>query len=98
VAATPTVIAQWDLAGSGQQANLLSIALDTSYPTGGYAIDIGGNTALNQLVVCGEKGGYDWDWDAANQKLKAYSTAATEVANTTNLQASGPIIAIGIGK
>lgn len=66
-----------------------TVALDNSYPTGGYSI------ALNQfglqnrvdILLAEDAKGYGFEWDYTNKKLKAYSTGGTEVTNATDLSA-----------
>lgn len=69
-----------------------TIALDSSYPTGGESLDLASNDRVDYLFAS-PKSGYSFDWDAANQKLVAryadYDAVADgpliEVPNTTNL-------------
>ena len=68
------------------------VTLDASYPTGGYSITPAnlGFTKVKAVIIQSHTGGYVYEYDVANQKLKAYrQTAATgalaEVPNTTSL-------------
>src|SRR5579872_5897776 len=68
------------------------ITLDNSYPTGGYSItpSLLGFSQVRAVIVNSHTGGYVYEYDIVNQKLKAYrQTAATgalvEVPNTTSL-------------
>lgn len=49
-----------------------TIAFDSSYPTGGEALDGAGNRKYSSVWVVGGTAGYSFSWDAANQKLIAY--------------------------
>ena len=66
-----------------------TIALDSSYPTGGYALDPPGSTDYEQLVANAPTLAC-W-YDQANKKLKCYASNGAapallaEVANTTSL-------------
>lgn len=76
-----------------------TIAFDSSYPTGGEAVDAPGDSGYHHLQV-GPAGGYVGYWDKANQKLIAYqqsaaTSALTQVPNTTDLSAvSFPFIGL----
>jgi hypothetical protein len=68
-----------------------TIAFDSSYPTGGEAVDAPGDNGYHHLLV-GAAGGYVGYWDRSNQKLIAYqqsaaTSALTQVPNTTDLSA-----------
>jgi hypothetical protein len=81
-----------------------TIALDSSYPTGGEAIDLGLNERVDFLVTS-PSGGYVGLWDATNQKLLMYygdnnnasDGALIQVPDTTDLSAltAIPFFAIG---
>jgi hypothetical protein len=81
-----------------------TIALDSSYPTGGEAIDLSNAERLDVLIVAGG-GGYIYEWDAPNQKLKlmigdnnnAADAVAVEAANATDVSAltALPFVAVG---
>lgn len=47
-----------------------TIALDSSYPTGGEAITFNGFTPV--AVMCQSMGGYVFSWDTTNEKLMVY--------------------------
>jgi len=81
---------------------IAEIAFDASYPTGGEALtpsDFGMTYAIEAVIAFGAKGGYEFDFDKANQKLKAIyydydaaaDGAAIEVANATDLSAVKPL-------
>lgn len=82
-----------------------NITLDTSYPTGGSAGVLNGIGVLASLhaVLAQKSLGFDFDYDVATDKLKAYQQpavaaagAAPEVPNTTNMSANVlPVIFIG---
>lgn len=87
MAATPTIIKR--ISRGGVRTNYLDVALDSSYPTGGYALSFNqlGFAKAPLLVDAEQATGRTYWYDRANQKLVAFSTAATEVANATNLSA-----------
>lgn len=79
-------------------------AFDSSYPTGGEAFDVSGNSSFS-FVLFTPKSGYTFEWDKANQKVIAryadYDAVADgpliQVPDTTDLSAltAVPFIAIG---
>jgi hypothetical protein len=80
----------------------ISFTGDTSYPTGGEAIDAPGDKGYHHLLVT-SSGGYIGQWDATNQKIKAYygdnnnasDGPLIEVPDTTDLNAvSFPFIGL----
>jgi hypothetical protein len=80
---------QYVLQQEGAEAIVFgTITLDTSYPTGGSAIDTTGSVDFTRLVVSG--GPVSCKYDLANKKLLCYGTAVsasglTEIANAVNL-------------
>lgn len=76
------------------------VALDNSYPTGGYALkpsDLGFSNAANNdpEFVCEIDAANGWSsvYDYTNQKLKLMSATATtsaEVTNATDVSAAAP--------
>lgn len=72
-----------------------TIAFDSSYPTGGEALDLSGKLKTLKSVMLENKSGYVFEYDYANKLVKAYyydydagaDGAAIEVANTTDLSA-----------
>lgn len=103
MAAVVTVNRSIELGGT-DKLYVGTIAMDSSYPTGGEALDASGNEQLD-YVFCSHSGGYSFHWDAANQKLLVYYAdydavadgALIQVPNTTDLSAltAVPFIAIG---
>lgn len=81
-----------------------TIALDSSYPTGGETLDVSGNERFDVLIA-DSVGGYVFSFVASSQKLLAYvgdndagaDGVLAQVANTTDLSAvtTIPFIAIG---
>lgn len=66
-----------------------TISFDSSYPTGGEAIDAPGDVGYEYALVS-PNAGYVGYWDRANQKLLAYqqsaaTSALTQVPNATNM-------------
>jgi len=71
-----------------------TIALDSSYPTGGESITAAslGLVRIDDMII-GNKSGYSFEWDATNSKLLAYqgdntnaaAAPAVQVPDTTNL-------------
>lgn len=102
MAATATVTKKYGIGGTAT-LYVGTIAFDSSYPTGGEAIDVSGNERLE--VVLAQHASYTFEWDQNDQKLKVgwgdYSAAAdgahVEVANTTDISAltAVPFVAIG---
>lgn len=80
-------------------ANLWTLALDNSYPTGGYAVTAAQLSliTIDQILVSGDQKGYTFGYVPATGKLIGYSTAATEIVNTTDLSAITGIHLIAIG-
>lgn len=76
--------------GNGQPRDgLLDVTLDNSYPTGGWSLtpaSIGWKGFFYAAAVDGTVGGFFFQYDRTNSKLKAYwcagsGAAATEVSN-----------------
>lgn len=67
------------------------------YPDGGYDVsNIVGLFDHIEGMIIGSAGGYTFEFDKANNKVKAYSTPGTEVVASTNLAAlTVPFIAVG---
>lgn len=63
-----------------------TIALDASYPTGGYALSPAkfGLTTVSG-VLFEDTAGYGVVYNRTTDKVQVYSTGNTEVANATNL-------------
>jgi hypothetical protein len=81
------------------------VALDNSYPTGGYVLkpsDLGFANAANSdpefLAEVDSANGWAAVYDYTNQKLKLFSataTTSTEVTNATDVSAAAPrVVAI----
>lgn len=66
---------------------IYSVALDNSYPTGGYAFVNGlpGNTIHN--VQFEQANGYRPQFDYTNNKIMVYTSAGTQTTNATDLSA-----------
>lgn len=105
MAATGTVRKNLPI-GHTERLIIGSIALDNSYPTGGYALSLTGVRRIEALWPCGGSGaanGYDYEWDAAAQKAKAYRTdqiddPQEEVPAATDLSAVTALQFVAIGK
>jgi hypothetical protein len=65
------------------------IAFDSSYPTGGEEVPKNMLKYVKNVkyVFIQPIKGYTFSYDATNKKIIAYSTAATEVADKTDLSA-----------
>jgi hypothetical protein len=80
------------------------ITLDSSYPTNGEPIDLALNERID-VMICEQKNGYTFEWDADNQKLKVFRgdnanaspAPGVEVSNAVDLSAVTAIDWIGIG-
>jgi hypothetical protein len=61
----------------GQTEHLYTgtLAFDSSYPTGGEAINASANERF-EMVIAQPTGGYSFSWDAANQKMKVFQTGS----------------------
>lgn len=65
-----------------------TIAFDSSYPTGGEALDLGANAETILHIQCNtSSGGYVFTFDYANQKLLAFYS-------DNNNAADGPLIQV----
>lgn len=101
MAAQAKVIADYEL-GEGGHLYIGELALDASYPVGGYVIDLPANQRI-EILMTDSHGGYAPHWDRSAQKLQvqrtggALSSALAEVAGGTNLSAvtGVPFLAIG---
>jgi hypothetical protein len=104
--ATVTALEDIELGGT-ERIYLLTIAMDSSYPSGGEALDLAGNRTI-KFLSCPPKGGYVFSWDQDNQKLLAYRTkdpgaaggadiVLQEVSAATDLSALTDVRAFAIG-
>lgn len=70
------------------------VVFDTSYPTGGEAVDLQADLSLpasptiksaSAVIVAGTASGFGTaEYDTANEKVLLYDAAGAQVANTTN--------------
>jgi hypothetical protein len=90
-----------ELPDLGSKSPVFAHAVHTfsaSYATGGEAISPALPSVPNrQDVLWSPKGGYTFEF-VAGDKIKAYTTAATEVAALTNLSGLGTIRGLVLGK
>ena len=84
MAAVATVINKAQVPGLNKTFYFGTIAFDSTYPSGGEAIDLGSNERVD-FMFCNASGGYVPVWDAANQKLLLYY-------GDNNNAADGPLI------
>jgi hypothetical protein len=82
---------------SGKKMGLVDITFDASYATGGHAIAASDFAGLDNppdvLIPFSDMGGVQFDWDDANNKIRAYyydydggaDGVAIEVAASTDL-------------
>lgn len=84
-----------------------NIAFDNSYPTGGESLTAAelGFSKAPDVVKIPPKSGYVFEYDATNQKVKAYVEEAVaaggpllEVGNTTDLSALTGVLVEAEGK
>lgn len=73
------------------------LQLSSSYPTGGETADFVGSfpglvPGVPVVVVIPAKSGYTFTWSASTKKILAYTTATTEVTNTTDLSTTPGIV------
>lgn len=66
----------------------LKITFDSSYPTGGEALDLTAYVANIEGVSVEESGGYVFQYDRSNKKLKAYNVAASDQTPTADITAA----------
>lgn len=85
----------------GGKLQIGTLAFDTSYPTGGEAVDFGFSPTI---VLLQPASGYVFEYDAGNGKVLAYYAdydagadgALIQVANTTDLSSVSTVyLAIG---
>lgn len=84
-----------------------SIAFDSSYPTGGYAVNPGDFAnvksdgtgsrdasflAFDVVMACASSAGRPVYWNASTGKLQVFSAASTEIANATDLSADSATV------
>lgn len=91
----------------GGQLKILtgSVAFDSSYPTGGEAMDISAMFNSLKIVLFESKAGYVFEYDYANKKVKAMmgnndGTAdgpLVEVADKTDLSALTAVKFLAVG-
>lgn len=86
----------------GVKLCVVELTFDSSYPTGGEALTPamvnGFEGDIDWLICIGDSGGYVFDWDNTNGKIKAYwadydavaDGALVEVADTTDLSGVSP--------
>lgn len=83
-----------------------SIAFDSSYPTGGEAMDLSSKFAALKLVLFENDAGYVFQYDYTNKKVLAYyydydagaDGTAIQVANATDLSALTDVRFIAFGQ
>jgi hypothetical protein len=103
MAAVATVTERYGIGGTAT-LYVGTVAFDSSYPTGGEAIDLAGNESVD-IMLCSHEDGYSFLWDRANQKLLVYyvdnnaagDSAQIQVPDTTDISSitACPFIAIG---
>lgn len=104
MAAVATLTKSHKLA-SGFTLYVGSIALDSSYPTGGEAVDLSFNERLD-VLICENNTGYQFDWDPDNQKLVVYrgdndnaaDAPGAQMASTGDLSALTTVQFIAVGQ
>jgi hypothetical protein len=89
MAATGTVLKSKKLE-SGFTLIVGQIALDSSYPTGGEAIDLSLNERID-VLICENHTGYMFKWDADNQKLLVYRGDNTNAAAAPGVQVTAAV-------
>lgn len=99
MAVAVTVVEQTDF--GNKRVNRVTIALDNSYPTSGYAVTAAncGLTTLDELDIAPSAAGATalyFEFVSSTSKIKAYSGAA-QVANATDLSAATVVRAMAYG-
>jgi len=102
MAVTPVVVTTGQPGIPGQNSahqliRVIDVTFDSSYPTGGEALDFTtlGFASVQAVIDAGgiTHGGFVYDYDYTNSKILAYwtgavvSTALAEVTNATNMAA-----------
>lgn len=82
---TPNNKRNLDRTVGGQGTVSGTVLFDASYPTGGYGVVNKFGLSSVAGVIFEEPNGYSIYYNKATDKIQVYSTAATEVANATNL-------------
>lgn len=103
MAASATLIKSKKLE-SGFTLYVGTIALDSSYPTGGEAIDLALNERID-VLICENHTGYMFKWDASTQQLLVYrgdntnaaAAPGVQVSNTVDLSALTAVNFIAVG-
>lgn len=69
-----------------------------TYQSGGMDFDVEKYfPKIMHGVIIESKGGYTFDYDAENKKIKAYSAPGTEVEDGTDLSALTDVLFIAVG-
>lgn len=81
----------------------LKITFDSSYPTGGEALDLTTYVSNIETVGIEVSGGYVFQYDRSNKKVLAYEAGADgaaldEVANATNLSSTVTYVTVTGGR
>jgi|TARA_B100002019_G_C20989343_1_gene459749 hypothetical protein len=81
----------------------LKITFDSSYPTGGEALDLTAYVSNIETVGIEVSGGYVFQYDRSNKKVLAYEAGADgaaldEVANATNLSSTVTYVTVTGGR
>lgn len=61
--------------GDTQHLYIGTLDFDSSYPTGGETVNVTGNERFESMIIQ-SKSGYNFEWDATNQKMKVFQTGA----------------------
>lgn len=85
---------------ANRKVGFVSIALDASYPTGGYTVDPSlfsmNFITFIQAPATPDGSGRYLQWNLNTRKLQAFTNAGAEVANATNLAAvTLPVVVVG---
>ena len=81
----------------------LKITFDSSYPTGGEALDLTAYVSNIETVGIEVSGGYVFQYDRSNKKVLAYEAGADgaaldEVASATNLSSTVTYVTVTGGR
>lgn len=76
----------------GKKVGLVQLTFDSSYASGGYALDYGQIAGLDSEVeavwevgINAAGDGYFTQWDSENKKIKVYDQDAAEAASSASL-------------
>lgn len=79
-------IKQWQASGANAYERIGVLAFDSSYPTGGEALDFGDDCETILWFQAQPTSGYSFQFDYANQKLLVYYVDNNAAADSAQIQ------------